>query len=61
MLSMLPVGELAGKPLMTDEARNYKEVGREYVSHESVNHGAYDYARGDVTTNTAEGYCMKGV
>jgi transposase-like protein len=53
--------------LMTDEARHYMEVGREYESHEAVNHGREEYVRGDITTNTVEGYYsifkrgMKGV
>lgn len=52
---------------MTDEARHYKSVGKEFESHESVNHSDKEYARGDVTTNTVEGYYsifkrgMKGV
>jgi ISXO2-like transposase domain len=41
--------------LMTDEYRAYKTVGKEYfASHESVSHSNMEYARGDVTTNTAE-------
>jgi transposase-like protein len=53
--------------LMTDEANHYKEVGREYESHEAVNHSRKEYARGDITTNTVEGFYsifkrgMKGV
>ena len=53
--------------LMTDEARQYLEVGREFASHESVNHGQEEYVRGDVHTNTVEGYYsifkrgMKGI
>jgi transposase-like protein len=53
--------------LHTDEARHYKEVGREYEEHGAINHGAYEYARGDITTNTVEGYYsifkrgMKGI
>jgi transposase-like protein len=42
--------------LMTDESGSYREVGREFSSHETVNHGDEEYARGDVTTNTVEGY-----
>jgi transposase-like protein len=42
--------------LMTDEARHYRFTGREFASHETVNHGQEEYARGDVTTNTVEGY-----
>jgi len=42
--------------LMTDEGLSYKEVGREFASHETVNHSHDEYVRGDVTTNTVEGY-----
>ncbi len=42
--------------LMTDELRAYKKVGKEFASHEVVNHKRYEYVRGDVTTNTVEGY-----
>ena len=31
-------------------------MGREFAEHEAVNHSAKEYARGDVTTNTVEGY-----
>ena len=53
--------------MMTDEAMVYTEVGREFASHESVNHSKDEYVRGSVTTNTVEGYFsifkrgMKGV
>ena len=30
---------------MTDEARFYKEVGKEFASHEAVNHGEEEYVR----------------
>jgi transposase-like protein len=40
--------------LMTDEARWYKGPGKDFASHESVNHNVKEYARGDVTTNTVE-------
>jgi transposase-like protein len=42
--------------LMTDEAHLYRVVGKEFASHETVFHGINEYARGDVTTNTVEGY-----
>lgn len=42
--------------LMTDESRLYVRVGTEFASHETVNHSAKEYARGDVTTNSVEGY-----
>ncbi|HZS85233.1 MAG TPA: IS1595 family transposase [Stellaceae bacterium] len=53
--------------LHTDEAQHYKAPGREFAKHEAVNHSAEEYARGDVTTNTVEGYFsifkrgMKGI
>ena len=42
--------------LHTDESRLYIEVGTEFAAHETVKHSAKEYARGDVTTNTVEGY-----
>ncbi len=40
--------------LHTDESRLYTTVGKEFSAHETVNHSAKEYARGDVTTNTVE-------
>ena len=42
--------------LHTDESTIYKSVGKEFVAHETVNHSKDEYARGDVTTNTVEGF-----
>ena len=53
--------------LMTDESRLYIKVGKEFASHETVIHSHKEYARGDVNTNSVEGYFsifkrgMKGV
>ena len=41
--------------LRTDSFPSYTLVGREYASHETVNH-AYEYVRGDAHTNTAENF-----
>jgi hypothetical protein len=41
--------------LITDQARIYKSIGKHFASHETVNHAAYEYGRGDVFTNTVEG------
>jgi transposase-like protein len=41
--------------LMTDEGTS-PSIGLLFASHETVKHSAYEYARGDVTTNTVEGY-----
>ena len=41
--------------LITDEFAAYQGIGSDYAGgHESVNHGAREYVRGDVHTNTAE-------
>lgn len=42
--------------LQTDESRLYVRVGAEFAAHETVNHAAKEYARGDVTTNSVEGF-----
>lgn len=51
----------------TDTAMQYDKLDQHFSKHESVNHGVDEYVRGDVTTNTVEGYFsifkrgMKGV
>jgi len=53
--------------LHTDESRLYTETGKEFTAHETVKHSAKEYVRGDVHTNTVEGFFsifkrgMKGV
>jgi hypothetical protein len=53
--------------LHTDESPLYNKIGKEFAAHETVVHSKKEYARGDVTTNTVEGYFsifkrgMKGV
>jgi transposase-like protein len=42
--------------LHTDESRLYTKVGANFANRETVNHSAKEYARGDVTTNSVEGY-----
>lgn len=42
--------------LMTDEARFYVNIGKEFASHETTTHARGEYVRGDVFTNTIEGY-----
>lgn len=42
--------------LMTDGEGQYRIIAPMFASHESVNHGAGEYVRGDVHTNTVEGY-----
>jgi transposase-like protein len=40
--------------LMTDEHSGYTLIGREFASHGVTSHGAGEYARGDVHSNTVE-------
>lgn len=42
--------------LHTDESPIYPTVGELFAAHETVKHSAGEYVRGDVHTNTAEGY-----
>lgn len=42
--------------LMTDGEGQYRILAPIFKSHESVNHGTGEYVRGDVHTNTVEGY-----
>lgn len=45
----------AASRLMTDEGTTHA-VGKHFAKHETVKHGKHEYARGDVTTNTVEGF-----
>ena len=59
--------------LMTDEARRYETIGKEFASHDVVDHSSKEYGHIDhetgakINTNTVEGYYsifkrgMKGV
>jgi transposase-like protein len=42
--------------LMTDDAGQYRPIGKEFASHETVNHGIEEYVRGDAHSNTVEGF-----
>jgi transposase-like protein len=53
--------------VMTDEAGQYGSVSEKFIDHQTVNHSQEEYVRGDVHTNTVEGYFsifkrgMKGI
>ena len=53
--------------LMTDKAGHYRALGYEFAEHGAVAHERHEYVRGDIHTNTVEGYYsifkrgMKGV
>ena len=40
----------------TDEFGAYAKLDREFAAHETVTHSRNEYVRGNVTTNTMEGY-----
>ena len=67
LLPILKANIAAEATIHTDEAMQYDNLHNHFAAHESVNHGAEEYVRGDVTTNTVEGYFsifkrgMKGV
>lgn len=44
----------AGSTLHTDEARGYGGIGGLFFTHETINHGAGEYVRDTVTTNSIE-------
>jgi transposase-like protein len=44
----------ADSRLVTDQAQHYKFRG--FAQHESVDHSKYEWSRGDVSTNTLEGF-----
>lgn len=50
--------DTARSHLQTDGWHGYRQIGQEFQSHERVEHSApvYEFVRGNVHTNTAEGY-----
>ena len=42
--------------VMTDEFGGYKDIGQYFAEHSTVAHSHKEYVRGDVHTNTIEGY-----
>jgi transposase-like protein len=42
--------------VMTDEGATDKSIGRDFKKHGMVNHSIGEYVRGDIHTNTIEGY-----
>ena len=53
--------------LHTDESRMYSGMAKHFTAHQTVRHSVGEYVRGDVTTNTVEGFFglfkrgMKGI
>lgn len=48
--------DFAATHLHTDRGFQYRQLGTEFASHSTVDHGAKEYVRGDVTTNHTETY-----
>ena len=42
--------------VMTDELSSYTGLGQSFVEHKVIKHSAQEYVRGEVHTNTAEGF-----
>jgi len=42
--------------LMTDDARLYRKIAKQFAEHLTVNHSQDEYVRGDAHTNTIEGF-----
>ena len=56
MLPILRENIKAETHVMTDEAVQYKNLRRDFAKQISVNHKAEEYVRGEITTNTVEGF-----
>lgn len=67
LLPIIKANVSSGTHVMTDEAGQYAHLGKFFTEHDYVRHGAGEYARGVVHTNTVEGFYsvfkrgMKGV
>ncbi len=42
--------------LMTDDARMYRKIAKQFADHQAVNHSKDEYVRGEAYTNTIEGF-----
>ncbi len=47
---------VASATVYTDEASYHRSLSKDFAKHETVNHRLDEYVRGDVSTNTIEGY-----
>jgi hypothetical protein len=48
----LPIGVKRESRMMTDKAHHYTQVGKEFAEHGRVDHGQFEWKRGDWHTNT---------
>lgn len=67
LLPIIKAHVASGTHVMTDEAGQYAHLGKFFTEHDHVRHGAGEYGRGVVHTNTVEGFYsvfkrgMKGI
>jgi transposase-like protein len=67
LLPILQATIAPGTKVMTDEASQYRKLKKHFPDHETVNHGADEYVRGEAHTNTVEDFYsvfkrgMKGI
>ena len=67
LLPIIKANVLPGTSVMTDEAGQYAHLNKHFAEHQFVTHGTGEYVRGDVHTNTLEGFYsvfkrgMKGI
>ena len=56
LLPIIKAHVASGSHIMTDEAGQYAHLDRHFAAHDTVTHGAGEYARGSAHTNTVEGF-----
>ena len=67
LLPIIKAQVASGSHVMTDEAGQYAHLNKHFAAHDFVTHGTGEYVRGDIHTNTLEGFYsvfkrgMKGV
>ncbi len=67
LLPIIKANVAPGTHVMTDEAGQYAHLNKHFAAHDFVRHGAEEYGRGPIHTNTVEGFYsvfkrgMKGV
>ncbi len=67
LLPIIKASVASGTHVMTDEAGQYARLNKHFVAHDFVRHGADEYGRGIIHTNTVEGFYsvfkrgMKGI
>jgi transposase-like protein len=56
LLPIIKVHVSAASHIMTDEAGQYSKLNKHFAGHDFVTHGAGEFGRGEIHTNTVEGY-----